>query len=163
MPVLPLAFLETIGSGELLMIMAIVLLLFGGDKLPEMARGMGKAMREFRKATGAMQDELKRAMEEEPTIQAPRPTSPEIKSTPGIQPPGAEPPATPADELTNLPQDYEAPAMDPAHAAEVPADFTPPPAAPETLPPAPSTPTVPAAETTPPPPPRPHADPGAAA
>jgi TatA/E family protein of Tat protein translocase len=160
MPVPLLAFLETIGTGELMMVLAIVLLLFGGDKLPEMARGMGKAMREFRKATGAMQDELKRAMEEEPTIQAPRPVSPEIKSTPGIQPPGVEAPATPADANADLSYDHEAPAMDPAHAAEIPADFTPPPAAPESPPPAPA---APAADATPPSPPRPRADPGAAA
>ncbi len=148
------------------MVLAIVLLLFGGDKLPEMARGMGKAMREFRKATGAMQDELKRAMEEEPTIQAPRPVSPEIRSTPGIQPPGAEAAAAPAVPDPNFTTDYDAPAMDPAHAAELPADFIPPPATvPE--PPLPSSPAAPAAETTPaaapPPPPRPRADPGATA
>ncbi len=40
----------TMGFYELLIILAIVLLIFGGRKLPEVAKGMGKAMREFRKA-----------------------------------------------------------------------------------------------------------------
>ena len=40
----------TMGFYELLIILGIVLLLFGGRKLPEVARGMGKALREFRRA-----------------------------------------------------------------------------------------------------------------
>lgn len=39
-----------IGFYELLIILAIVLLVFGGRKLPEVAKGLGKALREFRKA-----------------------------------------------------------------------------------------------------------------
>ena len=37
-----------IGPAELLIVLAIVLLLFGSKKLPEMARGMGQAAKEFR-------------------------------------------------------------------------------------------------------------------
>lgn len=40
-----------IGFYELLIILAIVLLVFGGRKLPEVAKGLGKALREFRKVT----------------------------------------------------------------------------------------------------------------
>jgi sec-independent protein translocase protein TatA len=40
-----------IGNTELLFILFIVLLLFGGRKLPELARSMGQAVREFNKAT----------------------------------------------------------------------------------------------------------------
>ena len=40
---------ETIGPAELLIILAVVLLLFGSKKLPELARGMGQAATEFRK------------------------------------------------------------------------------------------------------------------
>ena len=39
-----------IGTQELIIILAIVLLLFGGKKLPEIARSMGEAVKEFRKA-----------------------------------------------------------------------------------------------------------------
>jgi sec-independent protein translocase protein TatA len=42
------AFLD-LGAPELIIILAIVLLLFGGKKLPEMSRGLGDAMRELRK------------------------------------------------------------------------------------------------------------------
>lgn len=41
--------LAFIGSSELLLIAAIALLLFGGKKLPEMMRGLGKGVSEFRK------------------------------------------------------------------------------------------------------------------
>jgi sec-independent protein translocase protein TatA len=40
-----------IGNTELLLILFLVLLLFGGRKLPELARSMGEAMREFNKAS----------------------------------------------------------------------------------------------------------------
>jgi len=41
-----------IGPSELLIILAIVLLVFGGKKIPEIARGLGSAAREYRKALG---------------------------------------------------------------------------------------------------------------
>lgn len=37
-----------IGPGELLIVLAILLVLFGGKKIPEIARGLGQAQREFR-------------------------------------------------------------------------------------------------------------------
>ncbi len=70
---LPLAFIEGIGGPELLMIMFIVLLLFGANKLPELAKGMGKAVREFKKATSSVEQEVRRAMEEPPPPPSPRP------------------------------------------------------------------------------------------
>ena len=39
-----------IGSGELLVILCVILLLFGGKKLPEFAKNLGKGIREFKKA-----------------------------------------------------------------------------------------------------------------
>jgi len=59
-----LAFIDGVGGPELMMIMFVVLLLFGGEKLPEFARGFGKAMREFRKAAGNVEDEFKRAIDD---------------------------------------------------------------------------------------------------
>ena len=70
---LSLAFIEGIGGPELMMIMFVVLLLFGADKLPELAKGMGKAVREFKKATSSVEQEVRRAMEEPPPAPAPRP------------------------------------------------------------------------------------------
>lgn len=40
-----------IGSEELLMILAAILLLFGGKKIPELAKGLGKGIHEFKKAS----------------------------------------------------------------------------------------------------------------
>jgi sec-independent protein translocase protein TatA len=40
-----------IGGTELLIILAIVLLLFGGTKLPSLARGLGQSIKEFKKAS----------------------------------------------------------------------------------------------------------------
>ncbi len=68
-----LAFIEGIGGPELLMIMFIVLLLFGANKLPELAKGMGKAVREFKKATSNVEEEVRKAMEEPPPPPSPRP------------------------------------------------------------------------------------------
>jgi sec-independent protein translocase protein TatA len=51
--------LVNLGPTELIIILAIVLLLFGGKKLPSLARSLGKSSREFKKgmAEGAAQDE----------------------------------------------------------------------------------------------------------
>jgi len=70
---LPFAFIEGIGGPELMLIMFIVLLLFGANKLPELARGMGKAVREFKKATSSVETEMRKAMEEPPPPPSPRP------------------------------------------------------------------------------------------
>jgi len=59
-----IAFIEGVGGPELMMILFVVLLLFGGEKLPEFARGLGKTMREFRKAASNVEDEFKRAIDD---------------------------------------------------------------------------------------------------
>lgn len=108
---LPLGFLEGIGGPELMLIMFIVLLLFGADRLPELARGFGKSMREFKKAASGIEHEIKQAMEEkpEPTAEAKRlvpATPPPPPKTFPPYPPGTPPPprpATPAPETDDLP------------------------------------------------------------
>ncbi len=52
-----LAFMN-IGGQELILILLIVLVLFGAKKLPELARGMGQAIKEFQKAKDEFSDEL---------------------------------------------------------------------------------------------------------
>ena len=58
-----LAFLGPIGGGEIVLISLLVLLLFGAKKLPEFAKGAGKALGEFRKAKKEFADELQGADE----------------------------------------------------------------------------------------------------
>lgn len=45
-----LFLIRNIGTPELLVISAVLLLLFGGKKIPELARGIGQSIREFKKA-----------------------------------------------------------------------------------------------------------------
>lgn len=61
-----IAFIEGIGGPELMMIMFVMLLLFGGKKLPELAKGIGKSVREFKKAASGVEEEFKRALDESP-------------------------------------------------------------------------------------------------
>lgn len=96
---LSLAFIEGIGGGELMMIMFIVLLLFGADKLPELARGMGKAMREVKKATSGVEQEIKKAMEEPPP-------TPKTLPKPAASVP-QEPPTTTEDKIPPFPPAME--------------------------------------------------------
>ena len=72
MTLFPLAFIEGVGGPEMGLILVITLLLFGGKKLPEFAKGLGKSIREFKKAASGVEQEFKRALEEEP----PKPYTP---------------------------------------------------------------------------------------
>jgi len=67
------AFIEGIGGPELLMIMFVILLLFGANRLPDLARGFGRAVREFKKATSGVEQEVRRAMADPPPPPTPRP------------------------------------------------------------------------------------------
>ena len=62
-----------IGGPEALLILFIFLLLFGAKKMPELARGLGKSIREFKKAASGVESEVRRAMEEEPVAPAKKP------------------------------------------------------------------------------------------
>ena len=56
----------SLGGTEIILILAVALLLFGGKKLPELAKGLGQGIREFKKATKAVTDEVQNAAEEKP-------------------------------------------------------------------------------------------------
>lgn len=53
-----------IGFQEMILIALVILLLFGAKKLPELARGIGKSMGEFKKAKEDFEDEIKRGTDE---------------------------------------------------------------------------------------------------
>jgi sec-independent protein translocase protein TatA len=59
-----LAFIGGLGGQEMIIIFLIVLLLFGAKKLPELARGVGKSMGEFKKAREDFEREITRSEEE---------------------------------------------------------------------------------------------------
>lgn len=46
-----LIFLGVIGPWQIVLIIVVVLLIFGGKKIPELMRGLGQGMKEFKKAT----------------------------------------------------------------------------------------------------------------
>lgn len=48
------------GTPEIMVIMLVILLLFGGKKLPELARGLGKGIREFKDASDGVKREIHR-------------------------------------------------------------------------------------------------------
>lgn len=52
-----------IGGGELIFILFIVLMLFGSDKIPEMARAFGKTMRQLKDATNDIKSEIQKGAE----------------------------------------------------------------------------------------------------
>jgi sec-independent protein translocase protein TatA len=57
----PVAFIGSLGGQEIFVIFMIVLLLFGAKKLPELARGIGKSMGEFKKAREDFEKEITRS------------------------------------------------------------------------------------------------------
>ena len=50
-----------LGAGEIVLIILFVIILFGGKKLPELARGLGLGLKEFKKATREIKDEVQNA------------------------------------------------------------------------------------------------------
>lgn len=54
-------FLGPLGGPEMILILFVVLLLFGAKKLPELARGLGKGIREFKDATKDVKENIEKA------------------------------------------------------------------------------------------------------
>jgi sec-independent protein translocase protein TatA len=58
-----------IGWPEVLIILAVLLLLFGAKRLPEMGRSLGKSMREFKSATKGLADDVKEGLDDEDDVE----------------------------------------------------------------------------------------------
>ena len=52
------------GTGEVIVIVAVILLLFGGKKIPELMKGIGKGVNSFRQGMNEVEDELKKPIED---------------------------------------------------------------------------------------------------
>ena len=59
-----LLFVGGIGTSEILLIVFVLLLLFGGKKLPEPMRGLGRGIRDFKDAVNEPVEEIKKTIEE---------------------------------------------------------------------------------------------------
>ena len=53
------------GGWEIVLILAVVLILFGAKKLPELAKGLGQGIKEFKKATRDVTEEIHNAMDDD--------------------------------------------------------------------------------------------------
>ena len=83
-----LATFFNLGGPDLLIILGIVLLLFGAKKLPELAKGMGQAVKEFNKAKDEFEREVTKPANEL-TVQPPKDTlaqNPSEPATPATTP-----------------------------------------------------------------------------
>ncbi len=61
-----LGFIGGMGTGELILIFAVVVLLFGAKKLPELAKGLGKGIKEFKDATKDVRENIEDGLKETP-------------------------------------------------------------------------------------------------
>jgi sec-independent protein translocase protein TatA len=80
-----------IGGWEVVLILAVVLVLFGARKLPELAKGLGQGIKEFKKATREVTDEIQNAAHTDDSYSAlppkERQIEPSLKSLPENPPP----------------------------------------------------------------------------
>jgi sec-independent protein translocase protein TatA len=60
-------FAAMLGGWEVVLIFAVILILFGAKKLPELARGLGQGIKEFKKATREVTDEIQSAADDTPS------------------------------------------------------------------------------------------------
>ncbi len=62
-----LAFIGGLGTSEVMIIMLVILLLFGAKRIPELAKGLGKGIREFKDATKEIKNEVENAVNKDDT------------------------------------------------------------------------------------------------
>jgi sec-independent protein translocase protein TatA len=74
------------GGGEIIFVMAVALVLFGANKIPQFAKGLGQAIREFKKASSDVSSEIHNAMNQDPVP----------PSTPAVRPQIAQESTAPA-------------------------------------------------------------------
>jgi sec-independent protein translocase protein TatA len=82
-----IASFMNLAGPDLIVILLIILVLFGAKKLPELARGMGSAIKEFQKAKDEFTDELHTAGKTDaaaakPDVRSPTATVPRIENAP---------------------------------------------------------------------------------
>lgn len=88
----PLAFLQNLSSWEIILIFLVVLLFFGAKRLPELFRSFGKSMKEFKKATSEIEDDIRTAMEDKaPPAKTAQPAAQQVEAAPAQTTDTAEP------------------------------------------------------------------------
>ncbi len=69
-----------LGFGEMILIFFVLLLLFGAKRLPELASGMGKGIRDFKRAVNGLDEQSIAAGEQHNYLQAPPPAQPPVSA-----------------------------------------------------------------------------------
>jgi sec-independent protein translocase protein TatA len=100
-----IASFTNLAGPDLIIILVIILVLFGAKKLPELARGMGQAVKEFQKAKDEFSDELHKAGKPDPAAPAPNVTQAQA-TVPRIE---NQPPANPGSGVRPDPNQAAAP------------------------------------------------------
>ncbi len=75
-----------LSGGELVLVLVVILVLFGAKKIPEFAKGLGKGINEFKKASREVTDEIERATDEPPPPTKPMARPPDTQSQQVVQP-----------------------------------------------------------------------------
>lgn len=83
----------SMGGWQIVLILVVVLVLFGGKKMPELARGLGQSIKEFKKATREASDEINRVIDEDPHHRTPPPPPQPPANSQAQTPPVASQPA----------------------------------------------------------------------
>lgn len=61
-----LLFIGGMGGGEIILILAVVLIFFGAKKIPELAKGLGKGIKEFKDASKEVKQSFDESIEDKP-------------------------------------------------------------------------------------------------
>jgi sec-independent protein translocase protein TatA len=78
----PILAVLGLSGGELILVLGAVLILFGAKKIPEFAKGLGQGMKEFKKASREVTEELENAMSTDVPPPPPKKISPPINTEP---------------------------------------------------------------------------------
>ena len=54
----PLLFLQNIGAGEIIIVALVILLIFGGKKIPELMKGLGKGVKSFKEGLNEVENKI---------------------------------------------------------------------------------------------------------
>jgi sec-independent protein translocase protein TatA len=70
------------GGGQILLILALILIFFGAKRIPDLAKGLGQGIKEFKKATREVTEEIHNAAESSPPPPAPSQMRPNMSPAP---------------------------------------------------------------------------------